>query len=526
MKRPTLAFLAIFLLSSLAYGADHADLEAVWKLKDEGLNRSQVMEIISYLSDVHGPRLTGSTMMRRAQQYAQDKFKDWELEHVHKEPFEFGRGWDMKRFSAHMSSPTYAPLIAYPKAWTPGTNGTVRGPATRVDIESEADFERYRGKLEGRFVLTKPPREVPAHFAAEAERLSEAELKELFDSRVPEPQIRPRPPVLPEEEELRRKIDQFFLSEGVAALVEPGQGDDGTVFVDGNTHRRHDTSPVAPQVVMAVEHYNRICRILDKSIEVQLEMEIEVEFLEQDPMDYNVLADLPGTDKKDELVMMGAHFDSWHTGTGATDNASGSAVVMEAIRIIKAAGLQPRRTIRVALWGGEEQGRLGSRAYVGKHFALKDEPPKSMDLESEEFRRLWRQPPSPRPGYDSLAAYFNLDHGTGKIRGVLLQGNEMVRPIFEAWLAPFHDLGAQTISIRNTFGTDHFTFDYVGLPGFQFIQDWVDYFSRTHHSNMDVVDRIQKEDMMQASVIMASFAYHAAMRNEKLPREPRMWVEP
>jgi hypothetical protein len=310
----------------------------------------------------------------------------------------------------------------------------------------------------------------------------------------------------------------------VAALLDAGRGDDGTIFVAGGGDRAKDAPPVAPQVSLAAEHYNRICRILDKKIKVTLEMEIQADFLSPDMNDFNILAELAGGDKKDELVMLGGHFDSWQAATGATDNAAGCAVAMEALRILKAAGLKPRRTIRIGLWGGEEEGLLGSRAYVSEHFASRPTPPDNLERGSDEFRK-WMQsqaqtPPTLKRDYGKLSAYWNLDNGTGTIRGVYLQGNEELRPIFEAWLAPFKDMGATTLTIRNTWGTDHQTFDGVGLPGFQFIQDEIDYDSRTHHSNMDVYDRIQRGDITQSAVIMASFVYHTAMRNEMLPRKP------
>ncbi len=525
MKRTAMmpgAVLATAFLT-LALAQEKADLAAIWKIKDEGLNRSQVMEILSYLTDVHGPRLTGSPNIRQAQSYTQSKFREWGLENVHTEKFEFGRGWTLKKFSAHMVEPSYSPLIGFPKAWTPGTNGIVRAEAIRVDIETEADLDKYRGKLKGRFVLGQAPRDVAAHFTAEGNRYDDEQLQTLSRTPVPGqagPFRGPRGPAGERSRQLVRKINNFYVSEGVAAVLEPGRGDGGTVFVGSGGERAKDAPAVSPQVVIAVEHYNRICRILDKKMKVQLEIEIQAEFLTQDLDDYNVLAEIPGTDRKDELVMLGAHFDSWHSGTGATDNAAGSAVAMEAIRIIKAAGLTPRRTIRIGLWSGEEQGLLGSRAYVNEHFASRPPPPPDLDRTSEEYRKLTQAPPTIKPGHARFAGYWNLDNGTGKIRGIYLQGNEEARPIFEAWLAPFKDMGVTTLSIRNTGGTDHLSFDGVGLPGFQFIQDPVEYSTRTHHSNMDVYDRIQRGDMMQAAVVMASFVYHTAMREEKLPRKP------
>ena len=525
-KRVALTSILGLFVVTLSLAEDRADLAAIWRIKDEGLTRSQVMQTLSYLTDVYGPRLTGSTGIRRAQDWAQKQLRDWGLENVHTEKYEFGRGWDLKRFSAHMLEPSYAPLIAYPKAWTPGTSGAVRAEVIRADISAESDFEKYRGKLKGLFVLTASPRDVEAVFNPLAHRFSDEELRSI--ALMPDPaqagrfgqQFR-RPGGPGPNRRLARKINEFYVAEGVAALVDSGRGNGGTIFVASGGERGKDAPAVPPQVTLAVEHYNRICRILDnKKVKVTLEIEVDARFLDQDTNDYNVIAELPGTDLKDELVMVGAHFDSWHSGTGATDNAAGSAVAMEVMRILKAAGLRPRRTVRLGLWSGEEQGLLGSRAYVNEHFATRPTAPEDMDRTSEEYRRLMDAPPALRPDHPRFAGYWNVDNGTGKIRGIYLQGNEEVRPIFEAWLAPFKDMGATTLSIRVTGGTDHLSFDGVGLPGFQFIQDAVEYDTRTHHSNMDVYDRIQRGDMMQAAVIEAAMVYHTAMRDEKLPRKP------
>ncbi len=533
MKR-TLSFSLIFAIVflPLIQAEEKADLGAIWKIKDEGLNRSQVMEVLSYLTDAYGPRLTGSPGIRKAQDWAQTKMKEWGLENVHAEKYDFGRGWTLKKFNAQMVEPVYSPLIAYPKAWTPGTNGSTRGVAMRVDIANEGDKDKYIGKLKGVYVLTQAPRAVEAHFNALGKRDTDEDLAKL--AMAPEPALpfgaaggRGGAPGAPAggrggfgNRALQRKIDAFFLKEGVAGVVETSRGDGGTIFVQGGGDRSKDAPPVPVEVVVSVEQYNRICRILDKKMKVELEMDIQTEYTNPDGFDYNVLGEIPGTDKKDELVMVGAHFDSWHSGTGATDNAAGSAVAMEVMRILKASGLKPRRTVRIGLWSGEEEGLLGSRAYVNEHFAQRPTIPADIDRQSEEFRRLNATPPVIKPEQAKVSGYFNVDNGTGKIRGVYLQGNEEVRPIFEAWLAPFKDLGATTLTMRTTGGTDHLSFDGGGIPGFQFIQDSVEYDTRTHHSNQDVYDRIQRFDMMQAAVIEASFVYHTAMRDEKLPRKP------
>jgi carboxypeptidase Q len=526
----------LLVVFTLAIAEDKADLTAIYKIKDEGLNRSQVMEILGYLTDVYGPRLAGSPNFRKAGDWAQSKFKEWGLENVHAEKYEFGRSWELKRFQAHMIEPTYAPLVGYPKAWTPGTNGIVRAEAIRVDISTEADLENYKekhkGELNGKFVLTTQPREVEAHFTPDGSRYTDQELANLY--KMAEPGRNPFEQMMRARQgpnrQFQRKIADFFVQEGVAAVLDAGRGDGGTVFVASGGDRAKEAPAVAPQVTLAIEQYNRICRILDKKIKVTLEIEVQADFLSQDMNDFNFMAELPGTDKKDELVMLGGHFDSWHGGTGATDNAAGCAVAMEAIRILKAAGLQPRRTIRIALWGGEEEGLLGSRAYVSGHFASRPTPPANIERGSPEYFK-WMQsqqmtPPTLKPDYAKLSGYWNYDNGTGKIRGIYLQGNEEVRPIFEAWLAPFKDMGATTLTIRNTGGTDHQSFDGVGLPGFQFIQDVIEYDTRTHHSTADVYDRIQRGDVMQSAVIMASMVYSTAMRDELLPRKPMPKPQP
>lgn len=536
-RKVTVVMALILVLATMAVAQDKADLGVIWKIKDEGFNRSQVMETLSYLTDVYGPRLTGSPNMKAANEWTQKKLAEWGLESAHLESYSFGRGWSLERFSAHMISPQYQPIIAFPKSWTPGTNGVVTGQAVVVEIKTEADLDKYKGKLSGAFVLSQPAREVEAIFTMLGKRYTDEELQDIAKAPDPGARFTGRPPGMPAgipftppNQQLQRKILEFFLAEGVAVVVDPSRGDGGTIFVSTGGQRQKDAPAVPAQVVMAVEHYNRISRILEKGMKVKLEMEILTKFYDEDLNAFNTIAELPGADKKDEIVMLGAHLDSHHSGTGATDNAAGSAVAMEAIRILKAIDAKPRRTIRVGLWSGEEQGLLGSRAYVSDHFASRPTPPPGQTARLGGPAAAgpppgmgFGAPQGPltiKPEHAKFAGYFNLDNGTGKIRGIYLQGNEELRPTFEAWLAPFKDLGATTISIRNTGGTDHQSFDAVGLPGFQFIQDPVEYNSRTHHSNMDVYDRIQRGDMIQGSVIMASFLYHTAMRDEKLPRKP------
>jgi carboxypeptidase Q len=524
--------------------------DPIARIKDEGMNRSQVMQTLSYLSDVIGPRLTASSNMKRANEWTRDKLTSWGIENAHLEAWgPFGRGWVLKHFSAEVIAPQTIPLIAYPKAWSPDVKVT-NGDVVYIDAKKETELQRFKGMLRNKIVLTSPMRDVKARFEPLADRLSAKELLELANA--PEPGKGGRPgrfsPANPrfqtfiENAIFSSKKQKFFLDEGVALMVDSSEGDGGTIFVQGaSVPQELDTSsPIAmirslflgrlhaydknptkilPQMVLSVEHYNRLARIIQAGEKVQMNVSIDAKFIDSDLMAYNTVAEIPGSDKKDELVMVGGHMDSWHAGTGATDNGAGVAVAMEALRILKALNLQPRRTIRIALWSGEEQGLLGSRAYVQQHFGKADEP------EDAGFSRMINgsgPPPKviPGPEYDKLSAYFNLDNGTGKIRGVYMQGNELVRPIFRQWLEPFRDMDAAALTISNTSGTDHISFDAIGLPGFQFIQDEIEYESRTHHSNQDVFDRIQGDDLKQAATIMAAFLYNTAMRDDLLPRKP------
>ncbi len=479
------------------------DLDAIYRIKEEGFQRSKVMEIESYLTDVYGPRLTGSPNIREAADWAQKTMREWGLTNVHLETFPFGRGWDNKRFVANAITPRAYPLTGFPKAWTPGTNGPVTGEAVMAVIRTDEDFGKYKATLRGKFVLATPMRAVEPSVQPLFHRYTADELTDM--SKQPRAGVPPPPGNAPAniqaQAEFNRRLNKFWVDEGVAAVLEPGRGDGGTLFVQSGGSRTASDPPVAPQVVLAVEHYGRIARTLEKKIPVTLQMDIANVFLDADLNAFNVVGELPGTDKADEVVMIGAHFDSWHSATGATDNAAGSAVMMEAMRILKTSGTRLRRTVRIALWGGEEQGLLGSRAYVKDHFG----DPATMQLKAEHAK---------------LAAYFNVDNGTGTIRGVYQQGNEAVAPIFSAWMEPFKNLGMTTLTIRNTGGTDHLSYDAVGLPGFQFVQDPVEYNTRTHHSNMDYYERIQPQDMMNNAVIVASFVANAANRDDKLPRKP------
>jgi len=552
--------------------------DPIARIRDEGLKRSQVMKTVSYLTDVIGPRLTGSPEMKRANEWTRDQLTSWGLTNAHLEPWgPFGRGWSLKRFSAQLLAPRAMPLIGVPKAWSPGLDQPVVGDIVYVEVSKESDLDKYKGKLKGAIILTAPPRELKPRFEPMATRITETNLLRLANagdpgSRSPLPSEIERPPRTvttntstatstntPPRTNAPSGSSRggfsrtpFFMTEGAAMLVTPSYaGFGGSVFVDsavvptggtatnltGRSGWSTNAPPFLPQIALNAEHYNLLVRLAQRGEKLRAQIDLQAQYHTDDVMAYNTVAEIPGTDLKGELVMLGGHMDSWHGGTGATDNAAGVAVCMEAVRILQAAGLHPRRTIRIALWSGEEQGLLGSRAYVAKHFgyytnitgdqrlAARAESPRSRERSEERLRQASssRRPERklvPGPEHENFSAYFNLDNGSGKIRGVYLQGNEATRPLFRRWMAPFADLGAETLTLSNTGGTDHQSFDGAGLPGFQFIQDALDYWTLTHHSNMDTLERIVPEDLMQASVVMAAFVYQAAMADEKLPRKP------
>ena len=484
---------------------DATDLDAVARIKEEGLQRSQVMDTLWYLTDVHGPRLTNSPGMRAAAAWAEGRLRDWGISNVREEPFRFGRGWSNEKLTANVLTPRAFPLIAAPRAWTPGTSGTVAADVVLTAIRAESDFAAWTGKLSGKVVLNQPPVGVQLLTTPLARRYTDQELTDLQTQPVNPGRGRGARAGGPgNAAAFTPKLNEFFAREGVVATLEPGQGrnDRSTILVNNAPATYYSEKPpmITPQLVVSSEQYNRILRLVDAKMPVRVELNVENRFT--DTLDsFNVVAELPGTDKAAEIVMLGAHFDSWHAGTGATDNAAGSAVMMEAMRILKATTLPLRRTVRLALWTGEEQGLLGSRAYVKQHFADRD----TMELQPDHAR---------------LSGYFNMDNGSGAIRGVFLQSNDAVRPAFAAWLEPFRSLGMTTLSIRSTGSTDHLPFDEVGLPGFQFIQDPLEYGSDSHHSNNDVYERVQPEDLMKNAVIIASFVYQTANREERLPRKP------
>ena len=524
---------ALVAVPAVQPAAEKLDYAAIAQIRDEGLNRSQAMETLFWLTDRYGPRLTGSPAMDEAGAWTMKKMTEWGLANVHREEWDFGRSWSLERFNAHLVAPQIQPLIGFPKTWSPGTDGVVTADVVRAAIASEADFATFKGQLKGKIVLAQPVRAVRMLEGPFIVRMDGDLAKEAATTPVP-PQRgrgaaggRGAAPAAPagddtadqpgggrgQAQQFQAKLQQFYKDEGVVAVFDRGSDSDtanmgsnlsvnqqhpdgGTVF-PGTVNR---TATVAvPQVTLAVEHYNRMMRLLEHDVPVKVELDLRVRFHEN-TKGFNIVGEIPGTDPSGEVVMLGAHFDSHPFATGATDNATGSTAMLEALRIIKTLGLRPRRTIRVALWGGEEQGLLGSRAYVQAHFG----DPQSMQL---------------KPEHAKLSAYFNLDNGTGRIRGVWMQSNLAVRPIFDQWIAPLTDLGVTILGPRSVSQTDHVSFDNVGLPGFQFVQDRLEYNARSHHSNMDTYDRVQRDDLLQQATVAAVFAYDAATRDEKLPRK-------
>jgi hypothetical protein len=505
--------------SSLAQTNNDPDLTVITEIRQEGFRRSQVMNILSDLTDLIGPRLTGSPSMLKANEWTRDKLTEYGLKNAHLESWgEFGRGWENEFVSVRMTAPDVSMFYALPKAWTPGTDGAIKAGVVLLKVDKAEDLEKYRGKLAGKIVLVGDPREVKVHEEVESERYDQKKLTEIVNYSVSSRMEAQRTAILAQRA-LSRQISKFLIDEKVLASIDCSRGDGGTLFVQGTQAYKKDEAIGIPSLVMASEHYGRLARLLQRNVPVELELDVRNKFFDN-AEGFNTIAEIPGTDKKEEIVMLGGHLDSWHAGTGATDNAAGVAVAIEAVRILNALGLKPRRTIRVGLWSGEEEGLLGSKAYVTQHFGVRERLlTAGMTQETPEYLRPLGKL-TLKPEQAKVAAYFNLDNGTGKIRGIYTQENAAVRPMFEKWFEPFSDLGATSVTMRNTSGTDHLSFDSVDIPAFQFIQDPIEYETRTHHSNMDVYERLQKDDLMQAAVIMASFVYNAAMRDQMLPRKP------
>ena len=510
------------------------DLNAYARIREEGLTHSHVMELASALMDDVGPRLTGSPNMEKANDWTRDELTRLGLVNAHLEDWgEFGMGWQQLNTWVRMTAPDTAVLIAQATPWSPATSGPVTGEAINVVINDEKDFDKYKGKLAGKIVLLGEMREVPPVDKPLFERYTDKDLEEISKYEITaQRNFEQRVQAFLKRAELRDKIAAFLVEEKAAGVILPSRdgknsgGSGGTFFDDngaamGMQPYKADKAVKVPCVVAAIENYGRIYRLLEHHVPVTLEMNVETKFTGDHQHGFDTVAEIPGTDPnlKDQIVMVGGHLDSWASAEGATDNGAGSVVAMEAVRILKALDIHPRRTIRIALWSGEEQGLFGSRGYVSQHFGSYPLSTAPDQLKLPEFIRKAAGPIGTKPEWKTLDVYFNVDNGTGKIRGVYLQGNAAVAPIFRQWIAPLKDLGVSTITMQNTGGTDHLSFDAVGLPGFQFIQDPMDYESRTHHSNMDTYERLQPADLAQIATVEAIFLYNAAMRDEMMPRK-------
>ncbi|HUI40814.1 MAG TPA: M20/M25/M40 family metallo-hydrolase [Terriglobia bacterium] len=535
VKKPKAAPAVEATTAAAASKPEIPDLEFLTRLREEEFSHGKVMDIMSHLTDDIGPRLTGSPNMRKANEWTRDQLTEWGLANAHLEPWgKFGRGWAYQMCEVRMISPDAMQFLALPEAWTPGTNGPVRGEVVEVTAASSADLDKYRGKLAGKIVLmgearVPEPIEKPLFHREDDSDLARIAAYEIPAGGPGGPNPARRQEFI-KRFQFQQELSKFWSDEHVAAVLEvtrqPGQ--DGTIFVQSGGSYEAGKTETVPKITLAVEHFGRMARLLAKKVPVEVEVNVEAQFYDNDDQAYDTIAEIPGTDPalKEQLVMLGGHMDSWHAGEGATDNGAGVAVAMEAVRLLKQLGAQPRRTIRIALWSGEEEGLLGSRGYVKNHFGSR---PENTDPKLKNLPAFMRPPGGPlelKPEQTLVSVYFNLDNGTGRVRGVYLQGNAAVEPIFEKWMEPFHDLGMTTLTLRNTGGTDHLSFDAVGIPGFQFIQDSMDYGTLTHHSNLDVYEHIRPQDLKQASVIMAAFVYNAAMRDEMMPRKPMRPDEP
>jgi len=511
MKRKLLfSFLFIAAVSGSAFAQNEGDPAMLQKIRDEGMNHSKVMETAFYLTDVAGPRLAGSPGLKRAQDWAVNQLTTWGMKNATREAWgKFGKGWEVQKNYAAITVPYYHAIIAIPKAWTPGTNGAIKGDVVLVKADTITDLDQYKGKLQGKIVIFDTKTKLLQGTKADLTRYTDEDLDKM-EKATAQPAAPRRGPnanspqmnAFMRARALRTAVGNFLKDENVGLILSLARGTDGTVFTTNGASYADTAKAVAPELETSGEDYLRILRLVKGGQKVELEADIKTQFFTDDLQGYDVVGEIPGTDKKlkDQLVIIGGHLDSWHAATGATDNAAGSAVMLEAMRILKAVDFKPKRTIRIVLWSSEEQGLFGSRFYVLNHFG----DPKTMQLKPEQAK---------------VSAYYNLDNGTGKVRGVYLQGDSAARPIFKQWLEPFKDLGASTITISNTGGTDHLSFDAVGIPGFQFIQEPMDYGTRTHHSNQDTYDRLSEDDLKQAATIIASFVFNTSQRPDMIPRK-------
>lgn len=508
-----LFILALAQCFALFLFAQNYDASVINKIKEEEQKNSKVMDIAFHLTDVSGPRLTASPGFLRAAEWAKNTLQSWGLTNVNLEPWgDFGKGWEQTKCYVAMTKPYYMPMIAFARAWTSGTGKKpVSSDIVLITATDSASLiQQYAGKLKGKIVMVWMADSIGPSFNADGSRYADTTLDKMAKAEIrPQGQNQNRPGGNPNNAfatraAFQKTLTSLYNSERPALILTMNaRGTDGTIFVSSGGSYQKDQPEAPASIVLSSDDYLRIQRLVKAGVPVEIEADVQTKFYYNDTKGYNVIAEIPGTDPtlKDEIVMLGAHLDSWHAATGATDNAAGCAVMMETVRLIKTMGLQPKRTIRIALWSGEEQGLHGSRNYVKNHFA----DPVTMKL---------------TPAHGKVSAYYNLDNGTGRIRGIYLQGNDKLRTLFQNWLEPFNGMGASTVTINNTGGTDHLAFDAVGIPGFQFIQDPIEYNTRTHHTNMDTYDHLVADDLKQASAIVAAFVFNTAQHNELLPRKP------
>jgi carboxypeptidase Q len=498
-------------------GVANAATSDTSRIIDEGMNRSQVMLTASELMDRIGPRLTNSANLDRAEDWALAKFRAYGLSNVHREPFDFGRGWNMTTSTARMVEPRLVNMTVIPVAWTPGTNGIIRAPIVVAPIDKEEHFAAYRGKLAGKIALVTLPGTSDEPKEAAFQRLSDKEIGEQdkYDLPTYDPEALDR---RLKRFKFTQKLDQFLKSEGAVAWVRKSYRDGKLVSGEGYTYLA-DQSPALPGFELAAEDYRRLTRLAKTGPAPVIELSSDAQFDDRKHNANNIIAEIPGTDPKAGYVMAGGHFDSWIAGDGASDNGAGSVTVMEAARILRLLGVRPKRTIRFALWEGEEEGLLGSRAYLQQHLVDRPIPP-GMDGLTAYFTWGTRFPVAKRPEYDALKAYFNIDNGSGKLRGIYAEGNAGAVPLLHEWLAPFDSMGASSVVAAKTGGTDHVFMQAVGLQGFQFIQDPLDYESRVHHSSIDTLDHVRGDDLRQASVVLAGVLLAAANSDKEIPRPP------
>jgi carboxypeptidase Q len=496
----------LLLVNRLFAQIENPDMAMMAKIRDEGLNHSQVMELVFNLTDANGPRLMESPGYFKAANWAKTKLVSWGLENASLEAWgKWGKGWELKKYYLALTAPYYKPLIGFPKTFSKGTEGLIHVQVVLLEAKDSSSLSVYHGQLKDKIVMLRRMDSVTiTGFQPDASRYSDSDLFKLaaFDPKAPVPPSNAAD-INQAATRFQAQVKKFAIGEGAQGMLTTSlRNSDGTVFVQNGIPYNAEMLPTLNDISISYEDFMTMQRLLQHKIPVSVDLELQAKIYTDDQQGYNVIAEIPGTDKKlkEQLVMIGGHLDSWQGSTGATDNAAGSAVMMEVIRILKTVGIKPRRTVRIALWGGEETGLHGSKNYVKNHFT---------DTVTKKFNDAG----------DKLSVYLNLDNGTGKIRGIYLQGTAAAGPIFKQWFEPFHDLGATTLTLKNTGGTDHLSFDAVGLPGFQFIQDPMDYGSRTHHSNMDSYDHLSSEDLKQAATIIAALVYDAAQREEKMPRK-------